>query len=258
MVLNSDKKTIRLHFLILLAVAIAVALFLFFVVISGISVRDNEYPSISPKGDYSTINVTNNFTYLSVHHSVTIPVRNDLILGAMDAKKEAHIFEKRSVEDMMMKYYGAFIYDPAQTAMYDNLCFALNEIRTEKNLSDAEYVECISAFVQSIPYRGNISDTGGGFPIETIVYGGDCDGKSALLIGLLSHEGYNVSMMIFPEVRHSAVGIARCDENKGSFSGYEYIETTTISPVGFVPEIVKDVNDFYIIRYGEGERCYSL
>jgi len=90
-------------------------------------------------------------------------------------KKEAHIFEKRSPEDMMMKYYGAFIYDPAQTTMYDNLCFALNEIRTEKNLSDAEYVECISAFVQSIPYRGNISDTGGGFPIETIVYGGDCD-----------------------------------------------------------------------------------
>jgi len=145
MALNSDKKTIRLQFLILLAVAIAVTLFLFFVVISGISVRDNEYPSISARGDYSIINVTNNFTYLSIHHSVTIPVRNDLILGAMDAKKEAHIFEKRSVEDMMGMYYGAFIYDPAQTTMYDNLCFALNEIRIGKDLSDTEYVECISA-----------------------------------------------------------------------------------------------------------------
>ena len=70
-------------------------------------------------------------------------------------------------------------------------------IRTRHNLDSDEYLELMAVFVQSIPYKSqNLSSPK--YPIET--YGdreGDCDDKSMLLAGLLAHEGYRVSSLLF-------------------------------------------------------------
>ena len=55
---------------------------------------------------------------------------------------------------------------------------------------------------------------------------------------------------------HTAVGVA--SENTGyKNSGYIYIETTTVSPVGFIPDIVTDAERYYVIPYGKGGKSYS-
>ncbi|UUX93178.1 hypothetical protein [Methanoplanus endosymbiosus] len=241
----------------MLIISVAVALLLIFSSAAGISLRDNVYPSITPEGDDTPVNITNSFIFRGITRQVTVPVENDILTGAVNARKEAQIFKKSEITDTLKKYYAAFIFDPAQDGMYSEISSALREIKAAENLSDSEYVDLMSAFVQSVPYRGNATDTGAGFPAETLAYGGDCDSKSSLLIGMLAREGYNVSMLMFPKVRHTAVGVAFTGDLEYMNSGYIYIETTTISPAGFTPDIVKDAERFLVIPYGNGDKSYS-
>jgi hypothetical protein len=257
MTAGSENKAVRPVFLILLIISVAVAPVLIFSAASGISLRDNVYPSITPEGDDTPVNITNSFIYHGYSYSVTIPVGKEILTGAVNARKEAQIFKKSGITDTLREYYAAFIFDPAQDRMYSEISSALREIKTTGELSDSEYVDLMAAFVQSVPYRGNATDTGAGFPVETLAYGGDCDSRSALLTGMLAHEGYNVSMLMFPKVRHTAVGVASEGDFEYNNSGYTYIETTTVSPVGFIPDIVTDAERYYVIPYGKGDRRYS-
>ena len=119
MTAGSENKAVRPVFLILLVISVAAALLLIFSSASGISLRDNVYPSITPEGDDNPVNITNSFVFRGSIHSVTIPVENDILTGAVKARKEAQIFKKSDITDTLKEYYAAFIFDPAQDGMYD-------------------------------------------------------------------------------------------------------------------------------------------
>ncbi|MDD1673570.1 MAG: hypothetical protein LUP99_04080, partial [Methanomicrobiales archaeon] len=112
---------------------------------------------------------------------------------------------------------------------------------------------------QSLPYRG--FEEGVKFPVETFVdNGGDCDDKSLFLYGLLAQEGYNVSLLYFETEHHLAVGVAS-RTNTFQKSGYAFIETTSPSYIGMIPDRVEDGHVLssspLIIRFGGGTKMYE-
>jgi hypothetical protein len=89
----------------------------------------------------------------------------------------------------------------------------------------------MTVFIQSIPYETSAQNPPK-FPIETYAdMSGDCDDKSLLLAGLLSREGYNVSLLSFAPESHMAVGVV-CPGGEYVGTGYAFIETTNLSYPG--------------------------
>jgi len=99
--------------------------------------------------------------------------------------------------------------DPALNSFYTDMP---REIRTTRyrgsyNLTDDEYHEMVTSFVQQIPHD-NTTAGNPRYPVEVILDGkGDCDEKTLLLNGLLSREGYDVALIAFPSLSHVTSGI---------------------------------------------------
>jgi hypothetical protein len=51
------------------------------------------------------------------------------------------------------RYYQAMINDPSQEEIYRDLISLFRKIRSDRNLTDDEYVELIAAAVQSLPCK---------------------------------------------------------------------------------------------------------
>jgi hypothetical protein len=148
--------------------------------------------------------------------------------------------------------------DPRQDEFYNGLIGEFRRIRAENALDDDEYLEIITAFVQSIPYQ--TEEGAPKFPVETYTdYRGDCDDKALLLAALLTREGYNTSLLYFAPEQHMGVGVADL-ANPFRSSGYAYIETTGTFLIGMVPERIqggKELrSDPLVIPVGKG-RAYG-
>jgi hypothetical protein len=181
------------------------------------------------------------YTFPFQKKNITIPVNVSAAVyyGAKNGNKYASAPAGESPEALAPGYYRAFVNDPAQDVLYANLLNDFRTIRMQNRYTDDEYAELLSVFVQSLPFDNMSSahpDTLSRFPAETLVDGtGDCDDKSVLLAGLLSREGYNVSLLLFIPEHHMAVGLAgECFPFNDT--GYLYVETTGLSFIGDVPE----------------------
>ena len=159
--------------------------------------------------------------------------------GAKNGEKFATTSSDEPAESLAPDYYRSFVNDPAQEELYNNLLDQFRAIRQEHQYTDDEYAELLTVFVQSLPYDNQSEahpDTLSRFPAETLIDGtGDCDDKSVLLAGLLSQEGYNVSLLLFIPEHHMAVGLVS-DCLQFNETGYLYVETTGLSFMGDVPE----------------------
>ena len=192
--------------------------------------------------------------------TITIPVSDSVYQGAKLTNKEVTIYGNISEEVWVTDSYRSMVNDPAQEDLYRALIGEFRMIKTAKGLSDDEYLELMTTFVQSLRYE-TLTDNPAKFPIETVVDGsGDCDDKSLLLTGLLSHEGYRVALMSFGPEAHMAVGVA-ADDFLYKNTNYTYIETTNISFVGVFPETLRAGLTLQsrpvIIPIGNGTKIYT-
>ncbi len=179
--------------------------------------------------------------------------------GAKAAKKETIVRGNISDSIWIRETYLAMINDPAQDSFYSSLIATFRSVRNQQHLDDDEYLELMAVYVQSLPYE-SLSENPPKFPIETYVdRSGDCDDKSLLLAGLLSREGYNVSLLSFSPEEHMAVGVA-CPDREYKRTGYAFIETTNFSFVGVPTDTFGDNtrlnSDPLVIRIGEGTLVY--
>jgi hypothetical protein len=180
--------------------------------------------------------------------------------GAKAANKQTQVRGNISDSVWLRETYLSMINDPAQETLYSSLIGTFRSIRSQKTLDDDEYLELMTVFVQSIPYE-SLSENPPKFPVETYFdRSGDCDDKSLLLAGLLSREGYNVSLLSFSPEAHMAVG-AVCPGGEYKGSGYAYIETTNLSFAGVPTKTLGDdiplVSAPYVIRIGNGTKIYQ-
>jgi hypothetical protein len=198
------------------------------------------WPHINP--DTASGTIERNYTFKFQDRMVTVSavVDKSVYNGAKNGEKSVMTnrqgLEKR---DWAPGYFYAFVNDEHQEKFYASLLESLRKTRQEMNLSDDEYLELMAVFVQSLEYdtarSGNL-ESGNRFPVETFVDGiGVCGDKSLLLAGLLTREGYDISLFLFEPEAHMALGV-RSDSNGYRNTSYAYLETTKLSFVGIVPD----------------------
>jgi len=201
------------------------------------------------------------FHFEDGEETIRIGIDPAVYAGAKEADRRLHLYRDLSEEEWIPIYYQAFANDSHQEPFYANLIAAFREIRDREGLDDDRYLELITVFVQSIPYRTDDSITEPKFPIETYGDGeGDCDDKSLLLAGLLAREGYRVALFYFGDEAHMAVGVggAGCHYQNTPLA---YIETTNASYVGIPPPVLSNgtvlASDPLVIPVGDGPRYYA-
>ncbi|MDD1664495.1 MAG: hypothetical protein LUQ32_04005 [Methanomicrobiales archaeon] len=165
-------------------------------------------------------------------------------------------------EKALASYYASIFRDPGEDALYDPLLAELQRIRRMERLNDDEYLELMVHFVQGIPYDPD-APVCPRTPARVILDGkGDCDEKSLLLLGLLSREGYDSAILLFPAKHHATAGIRIVTPSQPSFrvfdSGgrkYVYIETTRPSFIGLYPDDFA-TEEPVVIPSGNGTTTY--
>ena len=218
-------------------------------------------PHIVPlSSDLPPILSTHSYPFLQELITITVPVSDSVYRGAKNTDKEVTLYGNVSEEIWVTDSYRSMVNDPAQEDFYRTLAGGFKTIKNSNGLSDDEYLELITTFVQSLRYE-TLTDNPAKFPIETVVDGsGDCDDKSLLLAGLLSREGYRVALMSFGPEAHMAVGVA-ADDYLYKNTNYTYIETTNISFVGVPAETFKGgltlQSSPIIIPIGNGTKIYT-
>lgn len=220
------------------------------------------YPSIHPDSAASyDIPVTATFTFEGQPVSITVAVDAGLYTGAAAAEKTVTRFGNARKDDWIEDYFPAFVEEPSQAGFYDALLAELRRVRDERQLDNDRYAELLTVFAQSIAYHTDPDDLEPKFPVETFVDGnGDCDDKTLLLAALLSHEGYDVAVLLFEPEKHVALGI-RCEELAYKQTGYAYTETTTQGFIGMIPDSfsggIELVSDPQVFEIGDGSREYT-
>ncbi len=218
---------------------------------------------INPSKTDSTEYRRFDFRYRSDSYTVNIPVNTSLYHAATSSlnKEQGNGFEDFGY------LYREMMKDPALDSFYTDM---LKEIRKTRyrgsyNLTDDEYLEMVTSFVQQIPYDNTTADNPR-YPVEVIFDGkGDSDEKALLLNGLLSREGYDVALLEFPSLKHVTSGIRiHLPSNKPSFRvfsdgtrDYVYIETTTTRLIGFYGDDYDQVPQPIVIPVGTGTHQYN-
>lgn len=181
---------------------------------------------------------TVHFTFNGRKHAITPQVASNVYWGAKRSTRLLTQYPGEDDEVWSSAYYHAFADDPAQKAAIDNVCAQLSAIKAKSHLSQDQYLELITKYVQSIPYdwAGYESDDGKQrFPVETLVEAtGLCGDKSVLLADLLAHEGYAAALLDFGPEKHMAVGVLGPGTAYNG-SGYLFVETTSPCYVTDVP-----------------------
>jgi hypothetical protein len=222
-----------------------------------------DYPEVGPyEDDGRTVTSSLEFPFQKSAVSVSVTVPQGLYEAASDADKRAVLLgEWEDDDDWTTGYYLSFIMDPQMEQVYSATADALMADTSGKPEGSDEYLEFLTVYVQSLTYDTSPDENGPKFPVETVLdKAGDCDDKSILLAGLLSREGYNVSLLYFPGDSHMAVGVA-VDEPGFRESGYAFIETTNLSLIGIPTERFENgatlTSDLFLIPVGNGTLGYG-
>jgi hypothetical protein len=198
-------------------------------------------------------------------YTIRVPVNMSVYLGAKQANipLPANSFSPEEIN----AYISSFEIDPAMEELYTGV---LEQLRTARyrgglNLSDDEYLEMITTFVQQIPYEKNPSPKRK-YPVEVIFEkSGDSYEKSLLLANLLSREGYDVSLMVFEDLGYETTGIRVINEVKDSslkvFSDgkkdYVFIDAGIPRFIGSVPDDFLTAESPTIYPVGKGTKSYG-
>ena len=194
-----------------------------------------EYPSLELADTDGEITAKIAFPFRHLNFSFTIPVSRALYEGAKSSSRTARV--PAGIQDAWMQgYYSAFAQSPHLEPFYKVLLTELRKIRREQNLTDDEYVELLTAYVQSIPYDHEklaSIELAPRYPVETVVENrGICSDKTILLAGLLAHEGFACAVLHFAKENHVTVGIPAPEGFDFMGCGYAVAETTAISYIG--------------------------
>jgi hypothetical protein len=203
-----------------------------------------------------------NFRYRSDSYSVRIPVNTSLYRAAHTSPNKNMVTDNASAG----LFYHDMMTDPAMDSFYRDLIKEIRKARYKGGytLTDDEYLEMLTSFVQQIPYD-NTTVSNPRYPVEVIYEGkGDCDEKAMLLDGILSREGYDVALLVFPTLKHATSGIRiNLASNTPSFRvfsddkrDYVYIETTTTRLIGFYEDTYEQAPQPVVVPVGNGTLQY--
>ncbi|MCX6688673.1 MAG: hypothetical protein NTZ39_03120 [Methanoregula sp.] len=219
--------------------------------------------NVPQTGTNKTVTRTFDFVYREDNYSFEVPVDTSLYTAAQTSPNKQLTFTSSEQGE----FYRQMMTDPAMDAFYTDLVKELRRERYNKglNLTDDEYLEMLISFVQQIKYD-NTTSGNPRYPVE-VIYDkmGDCDEKAILLNGILSREGYDVALLVFPTMKHATSGIRiHLPTNKPSFRvfsdgqrDYVYIETTRTRLIGFYSDEYETVPEPLVVPVGNGTLHYG-
>lgn len=120
-----------------------------------------------------------------------------------------------------------YLHDPITIKTIDQVYQELDRIKINNLLTDSEFFDLISGFVQQIPLK---EDANNRYPIEVLhdKKGNSLD-KSLLLYSLLHKAGYDVAYITYPGTNHCAVGVRSEKTGDPAFlTSYQKNDTTYI------------------------------
>jgi hypothetical protein len=249
------KKVLSIISMIILILALGYAGSLFLNREEVISPHIELMPSAQPP-----IIATKTFPFEKEEITITVPVNASVYESAGHSDKTVRIIGNVSDAVWIADSYRAMVNDPAQEELYRDLIAEFLKVKAQDNLSDDEYLELMTVYIQSLRYE-TLQENPAKFPIETVVDGaGDCDDKSLLLAGLLSHAGYQVALLSFGPETHMAIGVGS-REYRYKDTNYTFLETTNLSFVG-VPTEKLGVDQILrsnplVITVGDGTKLYT-
>jgi hypothetical protein len=223
---------------------------------------DVVYPSIEPVADAAPMApVPFAWLFEAAEVQLTVPVDAAVYQGAKGSRKSALFFREIEELEWIPEYYRAFVDEPHQEPLYEDMLVGLRALRDSLGLDQDRYAELIVTLVQSLEYRTDPVYLEPKFPVETVGdANGDCDDKTLLAAALLAREGYDVAILLFSDEQHVSLGIRSNGSTYGD-SGYALVETTTPILFGWVPDSLNgDISletEPVVIRIGEGTRAYG-
>jgi len=141
--------------------------------------------------------------------------------------------------------------DPGDDTYINDMIQGLNDLALEQHLNEAQKLNFVITFVQSMPYTVDnvttLADEYPRYPIETLFdRGGDCEDTSILVAALLEAMGYDVALLHLENAQHMAVGVS-IPGTYGQYyeyggKQYFYLETTGEGwQIGIVPPSITDI-----------------
>lgn len=191
------------------------------------SYRASLAAAFSPEPSGDTVPASWSFPFQSTRAMVDIEI-DRAELQAASRIETARIFDARG--RLREGYIQGVVAEQARSDVLDRLVAEFRRIRRERELDSDEYLELMTAAVQSIPYGDTEVDT---LLAPEVLAGGNgiCTDKSLLLASLLVREGYDTVVWVFSTQRHVAVGV-RSTRAQFRGTGYAFIETTAPRFVG--------------------------
>lgn len=206
-----------------------------------ISVRDEQ---LSDLQDYlDSIIITHHYTwhYQIRYWNLDLPIS---MLDYIESKERARATEWSSYVDV--------VKDTKDDSYIYQVVSRLNEIVSERNLTETETLDLVVSFVVGLPYVVSDMtapyDASPRYPIETLFEReGDSEDTSILVAALLYRMGFDVALIILEDDAHMAVGVSLVGYG-GSYYEYDgkryyYLETTSLVwGVGVVPPLFAGSN----------------
>ena len=136
-------------------------------------------------------------------------------------------------------FYDMFLRVQKGDTSIDDLVNKFKIIAEQRAWSQDELLEFTLSFIQYIPYddeKATNTTSNPFYHYETLYLNkGVCSDKVFLAHLLFSRLGYGVAILDFPDINHSAIGIACPLKDSIAGSGYCYGETTNYFPIGVIP-----------------------
>lgn len=124
-----------------------------------------------------------------------------------------------------------YVDEYSHTPLIRRITAELREARRRLGWTDAEYVQAIVSFVQSLEYDSP-PGTEMRAPVRVLLEGaGDCDERAVLAASILRHENYDAALLEFEDEQHAALGV-RSTEDSFRDTGYAFVEMTRELPIG--------------------------
>lgn len=237
---------------------------------TGVANPEPAHVPLSIPGTMQTVPVTTSpveyrtfdFTYRSDKYSAKIPVNMSLYSEAETQWGNAPAPADNELESC----YTTLVNSPLTALFVNDTAREISSLRYKGGniLTDDEYLEMITSFVQQIPCTN--SSLAPRHPIA-LMYdtNGDCDEKAVLLTGILAREGYDTALLIFPQERRVAAGLRiHLATNNPSFrvfsngkQDYLYVEPMTTRLVGIYPEEYGTIAEPVVVPVGNGHLLYT-
>ncbi len=137
------------------------------------------------------------------------------------------------------QFYNLFFNKKSDDTAIKDLVAYGRQVAASRSWTQDQTAEFLIALIQYIPYdkaKLNQDPMQPNYPYETLYHNsGICSDKTFLAVAVLRELGYGAAILDFPDLNHSAAGIACPLADSINNSGYCYVETTNYFPLGVVP-----------------------